>query len=140
MVFILQFDESKNFLSLSQWSDVHTHFYKTYANKLTKIKTLAKKLYFQSEIVKSRHDMRKFWGIIKSLIPQNTKPSYPSCTIVRKFIINTPAQIADEFNKHFCSIGKKLSDEANNLNPPNCNQYLPNTVRSFTFLRLTPAS
>ena len=34
------------------------------ANKLTKIKTLAKKLYFRSELVKSRQDMRKFWEVI----------------------------------------------------------------------------
>ena len=41
-------------------SDKHKRFYKIYADKLTKIKTFAKKLYFQNEIVNSRSDMRKF--------------------------------------------------------------------------------
>ena len=121
-------------------SEVHKRFYKTYANKLTKIKTLAKKLYFQNEIVNSRHVMRKFWGVINSLTPYNTKPSYPSSIIVGNSVINTPAEIADEFNKHFCSIGKKLSDEANNLHPPNFNQYLTNRVCSSMFLRHTTVS
>ena len=121
-------------------SEVHKRFYKTYANKLTKIKTLAKKLYFQNEIVNSRHDMRKFWGVINSLTPYNTKLSYPFSIIVGNSVINTPAEIADEFNKHFCSIGKKLSDEANNLNPPNFNQYLTNRVCSSMFLRHTTVS
>ena len=64
-------------------------------------------MYFQSEIVKSRHDMRKFWVVIKSLNPQNTKPSYPSYIVVGNTVIKTPAEVADEFNKHVCSIGKK---------------------------------
>ena len=121
-------------------SDEHKRFYKIYANKLTKIKTLAKKLYFQNEIVNSRNDMRKFWGVINSLTPQNAKPDYPLTISVGNSIIKTPAEIADEFNKHFCSIGKKLSDEANTTNPPDFNQFLSTKVCSSMFLRQTTVS
>ena len=65
--------------------------------------------------------MHKFWGVINSLTPQNVKPNYSSTIIVGNSIITTPAEIADEFNKHFCSIGKKLSDEANSTSPPDLN-------------------
>ena len=65
---------------------------------LIKTKTLAKKLYFQNEIVNSRNDMRKFWGVINSLTPQNATPNYPSTIIVGNSIIKTLAEIADEFN------------------------------------------
>ena len=54
--------------------------------------------------------------------------------------MNTPAEIKGEFDKHFCSIGKKLSDEANNLNPPNFNQYLISWVRSSMFFRQVTVS
>ena len=83
--------------------------------------------------------MRKFWGVIKSLTPQNANPSSPSF-IVGNSVINTPAEIADEFNKNFCSISKKLSNKANIFNPPNFNQYLTNRVCSSMFLRQTTAS
>ena len=102
-------------------SGKHKLFYKTYANKLTKIKTLAKKIGFSKGNCNSRNDMRKFWGVINSLTPQNAKPNYPSTIIVGNSIIKTPAEIADKFNKHICSIGKKLSDEANTTNPPDFN-------------------
>ena len=121
------------FLIFLNGSNVHKRFYKTHANKLIKIQTSAKKLFFQSEIVKSRYDMCKFWGVIKSLTPQKTKPSYPSSIIVGNSVINTPAEIADEFNKYFCGIGKKLCDEANNLNPLNLNQYLTNSLLFYVF-------
>ena len=84
--------------------------------------------------------MRKFWGVINSLTPQNAKPYYPSTIIVGNSIIKTPAEIEDEFNKDFCSIGKKLSDEANTINPPDFNQFLSNQVCSSMFLRQTTAS
>ena len=111
-----------------------------YASKLTKIKTLANKLYFQNEIVNSRNDMRKLWGVINSLTPQNAKPSYPSTIIVGNSIIKTPGEVADKFNKHFCSIGKKLSDKANTTNSPDFNQFLSNKVCSSMFLCQTTVS
>ena len=83
--------------------------------------------------------MRKFWGVIKSLTPQNANPNSPS-SIVGNSVINTPAEIADEFNQNFCSISKKLSNKANIFNPPNFNQYFTNRVCSSMFLRQTTAS
>ena len=79
--------------------------------------------------------MRKFWETINSPVPQNTKPSSSSSIIVGDSIIHTAAEIANESNKYFCSIGKKLSDETSILNPPSFNQYLTNKVCSFMFLR-----
>ena len=121
-------------------SDEHKRFYKIYANKLTTIKTSAKKLHFQNEIVNSRNDLLKFWGLINSLTPQNAKPNYPSTIIVCNSITQTSAEIADEFNKHFCSIGKKLSNEANTTKPPDFNRFLSNKVCSLMFLSQTTIS
>ena len=84
--------------------------------------------------------MRKCWGVINSLTPQNAKPNYPLTIIVGNSIIKTPTKIADEFNKHFCSFGKKLSDEANTANPPDFNQFLSNKVCSSMFFCQTTVS
>ena len=45
-------------------TEIKKILYKTYANKLSKVKALLKKLYL---IVNSSHDMRKFWCILKTL-------------------------------------------------------------------------
>ena len=74
--------------------------------------------------------MCKFWEVINFLTLQNAKPNYSSTIIVGNSIIKTSAKIADEFNKHFCSIRKKLSGEANTTNPPNFNQVFSNKVSS----------
>ena len=42
-------------------TEIEKILFKTYANKLSKVKALSKKLYLKQEIVNSSHDMRKFW-------------------------------------------------------------------------------
>ena len=48
-------------------------FYKVYSNKLTKLKTLSKKLYYTSKFDECQKDARKEWNIIRSMLP-NSKP------------------------------------------------------------------
>ena len=50
-------------------SDAEKIYFRTYSNKLTKIKTLSKKLYFQNELKKNKNYARKTWDIIKSTLP-----------------------------------------------------------------------
>ena len=47
--------------------------YKAYANKLTKVKCLAKKLYFHSELENCKGDGRKIWDLLNSLLPSKKK-------------------------------------------------------------------
>jgi len=44
------------------------YLYKLYANKLTKVKTLAKKNYFSAEFDKTSGNARETWKIINALI------------------------------------------------------------------------
>ena len=50
-------------------------FYKVYSNKLTKLKTLSKKLYYTSKLDEclDEKDVRKVWNVIRSTLP-NSKP------------------------------------------------------------------
>ena len=46
--------------------------YKTYANKVTKVKSLAKKLYFAQELSNCKGDGCKMWEVIRTIIPSNS--------------------------------------------------------------------
>ena len=85
-------------------SEFEKWLYKIYANKLTKVKRLSKKLFLQQEIVNSRHDMRKFWRIMKTLLPNNQKLNSPDFVNVEGTKVTDKNEIADCFNNHFCSI------------------------------------
>ena len=58
-------------------NEIQKKFYKTYANKVIKLKTISKKLYMESEILNSRQDIRKFWSIIKTLTPGKPHSNSP---------------------------------------------------------------
>ena len=45
-------------------------YYKKYANKLTKLKSLSKKAFYDNEFTKFRSNTNETWKIIKSLLPQ----------------------------------------------------------------------
>ena len=56
-----------------------------------------------------------------------------------KKTINNLVEIAEKFDSHFCSIGKKLSDSINTTNAPKFNVYVSKRVSSSTYLRPTSA-
>ena len=121
-------------------TDAQKLLYKTYANKLTKIKRLSKKLHLHQEIVNSRHDMRKFWGIVKTSLPNNQK-SNPSVSLtVDGTKVTDSTKIADCFNNHFCSIRKSLADNIDSSRPHSYSLYLQNRINASMFLRPTTAA
>ena len=54
---------------LKNGTEIEKILYKTYANKLSKVKALTKKLYLKQEVINYSHNMRKFWCIMKTLLP-----------------------------------------------------------------------
>ena len=54
--------------------------YKKFSNKLTKIKTNAKKKYLAEELEKNKCNLRKTWEILRSLIPSTTSNSNNNLT------------------------------------------------------------
>ena len=112
--------------------------YKTYANKLSNVKALSKKLYLKQEIINSSHDMRKFWCIMKTLLPNKPTRVLPNYIHEEGQKIDTPLDIADKFNNHFCRVGKALAEKVKLSNLNNFQQYLCNRVCSM-FLNPTSA-
>ena len=54
-------------------SEIAKMSYKAYANKLTKVKCLVKKLYFYRELENCKGDGRKIWDLLYSLLPSKKK-------------------------------------------------------------------
>ena len=124
---------------LKNGTEIEKILYKTYANKLSKVKALSKKLYLKQEIVNSSHDMRKFWCIIKTLLPHKLTRVLPNYIHEEGQIIHTPLDIADKFNDHICRVGKVLAEKIKPSNLNNFQQYLCNRVCSSMFLNPTSA-
>ena len=119
-------------------NEIQKKFYKTYAKKLTKLKTLTKKLYLESEILNLRQEVRKFWSIIKTLTPEKPHSNTPDFIKNENgAIVIEPNEIAENFNKHFCSRGKTLAAKNNCSQSNDLHDYLPNSVHSSMYLHLT---
>ena len=74
-------------------TEIEKILYKTYANKLSKVKTLSKKLYLEQEIINSSHDMRKFWCIMKTSLSNKPTRVLPNYIHEEGQIIDTPLVI-----------------------------------------------
>ena len=83
-------------------------FFKKYANKLTRVKKLSKKMYYTEYIHKHNTNPKKVWQIINSLIPRKTVNSFVKNINVDNKFIDHPSDIAEEFNKYFVEIGNSL--------------------------------
>ena len=81
--------------------------------------------------------MRKFWCIMKTLLPHKPTRVLPNYIHEEGQIIDTPLDIADKFNNHFCRVGKILAEKIKPSNLNNFQQYLCNRVCSSMFLNPT---
>ena len=84
------------------------HEYKVYANKLTKIKTLAKKNYYAEELDKNKSYPRKTWELLRMLLPgKSSKHAKLSQNIsLNGSKITDQQTILEKFNKFFSIIGE----------------------------------
>ena len=104
-------------------------FFKKYANKLTRVKKLSKKMYYTEYIHKHNTNPKKVWQIINSLIPRKTVNSFVKNINVDNKFIDHPSDIAEEFNnKYFVEIGNSLDKNMENQNNTNYSAYLKNPV------------
>ena len=81
--------------------------------------------------------MRKFWGIMKTLLPNNQESNSPDFVNIEGTKVTDRNEIADCFNNHFCSIGQSLADKIVSSSSTSFCNYLQNRVNSSMFLRPT---
>ena len=111
-------------------------FYKTYANKLTKVKFKSQKLYYQDEHFRNKSNQRKMCNVIKTLIHTTSKKAkLPKKISVEQCTIRESEQIASIFNEFFSNIAKNLANKMSVKNQPCHSRYLPSLVLSSMFLK-----
>ena len=82
--------------------------------------------------------MRKFWSIIKTLTPEKPHSNAPDLIENENgAIVTEPNEIAENFNKHFCSISKTLAAKNIRSRSNDFRDYLTNSVHSSMNLRRT---
>ena len=89
-------------------SSKEKYFFKCYANILTKMKNLAKKLYFHHKLEEFKNNPKVKWNLLCALLPSNTSSSTPSSLTVNNETFTKPTAIANQLNHHFVNIGKSL--------------------------------
>ena len=108
-------------------------YYKQYLNRLTKIKTISKKLYYEKELHLNGDNPKKTWDIIKTLLPSKRK-SCNNTQNLHDIAFDNLAKQAEQFNEFFCTIGEKL---LNKIPPHQANHfqtYLAKRVSKSMFL------
>ena len=113
-----------------QGNDFQKNFYKKYANKLTRIKALSKKMYYIEAFSQRKNNPRELWKLIKSVIPSKKTPHQPRKLLIENRVIEDPTEIAQHFNNYFSEIGKKIAQNStdNTTNDTTFKKYLKKFV------------
>ena len=119
-------------------SETNKNSYKQYKSQLRKIIRKAQRNYYDEQFEINKHNLRKSWSLIKEIINKKQSPSIASEFIINDISVKDDSIIADEFNKHYTTIGSKL---ANALPAPSTSHlhYLRNGTRESLFLNAASA-
>ena len=109
-----------------------------YRNLLTKLCKVSQENYYKNLLSETKSNIKKLWDVFGSIINPNKKKR--ANKVKELFVdgksVNDDQEIANHFNKYFCSIGKNLANkiQCNNLNyekylkDPNLNSFFINPV------------
>ena len=112
-------------------NDFDRIYYKTYANKLTRVKNLAKKLYYDTEVAEKKSNPRELWKLIKTVISTKRSHSHNSSLTnicVDDELINEPEEVCEHFNNYFVQVGESIANSIRNIDNVNFTSYLKNAV------------
>ena len=86
--------------------------YIKYKNKLNHIIKIAKKLYYEEQLIKHKQNSKLMWKTLNKLLNKptnNTKTTKKFVESNLKTIIEDPEEIANKFNDYFINIGPNLA-------------------------------
>ena len=108
---------------------IEKFLHKKYVNKLTKIKVLPEKMYFQSELESNRSNPQKTWELLNTILPSNKKKTQsPTSLFDQSNIQDNLTIITNTFNFFFDSNGENLASNCNGCNYTEFTTYLKNSV------------
>ena len=113
-------------------------FYKKYCNKLTRLKEIAKRNYYNNLFKTCSHDSSKTWSTINNLVSYRNHKSYDNFPTEfsidgKKYDTHT-TQFANILNDHFTDIGHNMS-KAIPVSKSNFSDFMKNTCSSSFFMR-----
>ena len=116
--------------------ETRKHEYKVYANKLAKIKILAKKNYSAEELEKNKSNPRKTWELLRTLLPEKSAKhaKLPENISLNGSKITDQQTILEKFNEFFSTIGENLANDLNSSDNNACKQFIRNKIKSSIFL------
>ena len=99
---------------VSNPTDNRECFYKSYRNRLNHSLRLAKRLYYNEALDKSKSNLKRTWKILNEVI--NRKKIIKTLKLPSMFKIDNqeifdPSAIADKFCSYFSNIGHNLADK-----------------------------
>ena len=111
-------------------------FLRKYSNKLTRVKSLSKKLYYNQAFSQRKNNPRELWKLIKSVIPSQKRPIQPTKLLTDNGVIEDPTKISEHFNNYFSKIGANIAKNAsvNINNDTTFKKYLKNSAINTIFL------
>ena len=122
---------------------VSEQFYKSYRNFVTKKIRLAKKRYFEDLFSRIRNNARKTWSVIRSIISQKSESGRVDIQslVVDGVTLTDGRDIAEAFNVHFSSVGKKIDQSLPLPLNRNCfmNYVSSSPINSFFFVPIHPS-
>ena len=92
-------------------SPVAKSCYKMYSNTLTKVKELAKKLFYHQKLNECKDNPKKTWDILRTLLPSKKNSRVPNLIKINSSTtISDVHEITEEFNHHFVNVGKFIAN------------------------------
>ena len=113
------------------------HFYKRYTNLLTRVKSLAKKLFYFHEFSTFKNNPRKTWEVLRSILSSKSATSAPNIINIDGKCFTNPSEIAEKFNHHFANVGKSLVAKQNNVDDEKYLSYLKSPSPTSIYLKPT---
>jgi len=111
--------------------------YLQYRNMYNKLKRVTKQNYYDKLLLKYKHDIRKTWGVINSLIGRtNDKTTISESFKINNQNISDKSIIANEFCNFFSTIGQKYANEIPN-SQFNYDYYMNNKQQASMFMSPT---
>ena len=87
--------------------------YKKYLNKLTHVKNLAKRNYYESIIKNNNKNSSQIWSVINEIVDYKnsaSKGKFPSAITIENETVKTDSQkFLDKLCKYFAKIGANMS-------------------------------
>ena len=111
--------------------------YIKYKNKLNHVIKIAKKIYYEDQLIKHKQNPKMMWKTLNELLNKPTKNNKLTKTFVESNssnIIEDPKEIANKFNDYFINVGPNLAKKIKCDDNDTFEKYLNGSYQSSLFL------